>query len=132
MKIPFHKPHITQKELDSVTDTIQTGWLTMGLKTLEFERAFKQYIGSDFAVSVSSATAALHLSLNALEIKENDEVIIPTNTFIATAEAVAYLNARPVLCDIDYKTHNINPDLIKLLITSRTKAIIPVHFGGQP
>ncbi|SVC74987.1 uncharacterized protein METZ01_LOCUS327841, partial [marine metagenome] len=93
MKIPFHKPHINQKELDSITDTIQTGWLTMGPKTLEFEKAFKNYIGSDYAVSVNSATAALHLTLNALGIKENDEVIIPANTFISTAEAVIYVGA---------------------------------------
>jgi len=132
LKISFHKPHITNKELDIITDTIQTGWLTMGPKTLEFEKAFKHYIGSDYAVSVNSATAALHLTLNALDIKENDEVIIPTNTFISTAEAVTYLGAGPVLCDIEDNNHNINIDLIESLITPRTKAIIPVHFGGHP
>lgn len=104
----------------------------MGPITLKFERAFKNYISSDYAVSVNSATAALHLTLNAMGIKKNDEVIIPTNTFIATAEAVAYTQARPVLCDIGYKTHNINPNLIDKLISPHTKAIIPVHFGGIP
>ena len=131
MKVPFHKPHITNKELDAVSETIHSGWLTMGPKTLEFEKAFKQYIGSDYAISLNSATAALHLTLNALKIKENDEVIIPANTFISTAEAVTYSGARPVLCDIEYKTHNINSDLIEELITPHTKAIIPVHFGGH-
>ena len=132
MKIQFHKPHITQNEIESVIDTMQSGWLTMGPKTLEFEGAIKHYIGSDYAVSVNSATAALHLTLNAFDIKKNDEVIIPTNTFIATAEAVVYSGARPVLCDIEYKTHNMNPYLIEKLITPHTKAIIPVHFGGIP
>ena len=132
MKIQFHKPHITQNEIESVIDTMQSGWLTMGPKTLEFEGVFKHYIGSDYAVSVNSATAALHLTLNAFDIKKNDEVIIPTNTFIATAEAVVYSGARPVLCDIEYKTHNMNPYFIEELITPHTKAIIPVHFGGIP
>jgi len=104
----------------------------MGPKTIEFEIAFKKYIGSQFAISVNSATAALHLALNALDIKNNDEVIIPANTFIATAEAVVYSGARPVLCDIEYKTHNMNSHLIAELITPNTKAIIPVHFGGIP
>ena len=132
MKIQFHKPHISQKELDSVSETIKSGWLTMGSKTLEFEKAFKKYIGSQYAISVNSATAALHLALNAIGIKKNDEVIIPTNTFISTVEAVLYLGAHPVLCDIEEKNNNINVDLIEKLITPRTKAIIPVHFGGHP
>ena len=101
MKIPFHKPHITQKEIDSVIDIMRSGWLTMGPKTIEFEIAFKKYIGSQFAISMNSATAALHLALNAVGVKKNDEVILPTNTFIATAEAVVYSGARPVLCDIE-------------------------------
>jgi len=132
LKIPFHRPHITNKEVESIKDSLLSGWLTMGPKTLEFEGAFKHYIGSDYAVSVNSATAALHLTLNAFDIKKNDEVIIPTNTFISTAEAVVYSGARPVLCDIEYKTHNMNPHLIEELITPHTKAIIPVHFGGIP
>ena len=81
MNIPFHKPHITQKELDEVSETIQSGWLTMGPKTLEFENTFKNYIGSQFAISVNSATAALHLALNAVGIEKDDEVLIPTNYF---------------------------------------------------
>ena len=132
MKIPFHKPHITNKELDAVSETIQSGWLTMGPKTLEFENAFKKYIGSQCAISVNSATAALHLSLNAIDIGKGDEVILPTNTFIATAEAVVYSGARPILCDIEASNHNINVDLIEKLITPKTRAIIPVHFGGHP
>ena len=82
MKIQFHKPHISQKELDSVSETIKSGWLTMGSRTLEFEEEFKNYIGSKYTISTNSATAALHLALNAIGVKKNDEIIIPTNTFI--------------------------------------------------
>ena len=130
--IPFHKPHITQKELDGVSETIQSGWLTMGPKTLEFENNFKNSIGSQFAVSVNSATAALHLALNSVGVTRGDETIIPTNTFISTAEAVLYSGATPILCDIEEKNHNINVELIEKLITPQTKVIIPVHFGGHP
>ena len=131
MNIPFHKPHITQNEIDSVIETMQSGWLTMGPKTIEFENAFRAYIDSQFAISVNSATAALHLALNAVGVKKNDEVIIPTNTFIATAEAVVYSGAKPILCDIEANYHNIDINLIESLITPKTKAIIPVHFGGH-
>ena len=132
MKVPFHKTHITKEEIDSVVETIKSGWITMGPKTIEFENEFKEYIGSKEAVSVNSATAALHLALKAIGLKAYDEVIVPTNTFVATAEVVTYFNAKPVLCDIDYQTHNIDVNKIEKLITSKTKAIIPVHFAGQP
>ena len=132
MKIPFHKPHITQNEIDSVIETMQSGWLTMGPKTIEFENAFRAYIDSQFAISVNSATAALHLALNAVGVGNGDEVIIPTNTFIATAEAVVYSGAKPILCDVEENYHNLDINLIEQLITPRTKAIIPVHFGGNP
>ena len=132
MKIPFHKPHITQNEIDSVVETMQSGWLTMGPKTIEFENVFRAYIDSQFAISVNSATAALHLALNAVGVGNGDEVIIPTNTFIATAEAVVYSGAKPILCDVEENYHNLDINLIEQLITPRTKAIIPVHFGGNP
>ena len=132
MNIPFHKPHITQNEIDSVIETMQSGWLTMGPKTIEFENVFRAYIDSQFAISVNSATAALHLALNAVGVGNGDEVIIPTNTFIATAEAVVYSGAKPILCDVEENYHNIDINLIEQLITPRTKAIIPVHFGGNP
>jgi perosamine synthetase len=132
MIIPFHKTHTTEEELNAVTDALKSGWLTMGPKTVEFENTFKDYIGSSCAISVNSATAALHLSLKAIGLKQNDEVIVPTNTFVATAEVVTYFNAIPVLCDIEYSTHNIDITKIEDLITNKTKAIIPVHFGGQP
>jgi perosamine synthetase len=131
LKIPFHKPHITQKEIDSVIETIQSGWLTMGPKTIQFEKMFKEKIGSQYAISVNSATSALHLALNAVGVGIGDEVIIPTNTFVSTAEAVIYSGATPVLCDIEKTYHNIDAHSIEKLITPNTKAIIPVHFGGH-
>jgi perosamine synthetase len=140
MEIPFHRPYITDDEINEVVNTIKSGWLTMGPKAIEFEEKFKEYIFSDsgidenkrFALSLNSGTAALHLALKAIGIKPWDEVIIPTNTFIATAEVVTYFGAIPVLCDIEEDTHNIDAFKIEALITERTKAIIPVHFGGEP
>jgi len=132
MQIPFHKTHTTQEEIDAATEAIQSGWLTMGPKTVEFENKFKEYIGSLEAVSMNSATAALHLGLKAIGLKRDDEVILPTNTFVATAEVVTYFDAIPVLCDIEESTHNMDVSKIEALITDDTKAIIPVHFAGQP
>ena len=132
MQIPFHKTHTTQEEIDAVVDTMRSGWLTTGPKVVEFENAFKEYMGTKEAVCLNSATAALHLALKAIGLKEGDEVIVPTNTFIATAEVVTYFNATPVLCDIEESTHNIDVTKLEALITPKTKAIIPVHFAGQP
>ncbi|WP_297442339.1 DegT/DnrJ/EryC1/StrS family aminotransferase [Sulfurimonas sp.] len=131
MQIPFHKTHTTDEEINAVVGAMKSGWLTMGPKTLEFEKAFKAFIGSSEAISVNSATAALHLALKAVGIKRSDEVIVPTNTFVATAEVVTYFDAVPVLCDIEEDTHNIDVKKIEALITEKTKAIMPVHFGGQ-
>lgn len=130
--ILFHKTYTTQQELDSVADAIRSGWLTMGPKVIEFEKLFKEYIGANEAIMLNSATAALHLALKAVNLQKDDEVILPTNTFVATAEVVTYFDAKPVLCDIEYDTHNIDVSKIESLITPKTKAIIPVHFGGQP
>ena len=132
MQIPFHKTHTTDEEIEAVTQAIKSGWLTMGPKCVEFEEKFSDYIGSGFAISLNSATAALHLALKAIGLQRGDEVILPTNTFVATAEVVTYFDAVPVLCDIEEDTHNIDVSKVEALITSKTKAIIPVHFAGQP
>jgi len=132
LQIPFHKTHTTQEEIEAAKSAIESGWLTMGPKTVEFENKFKEYVGSSEAVSMNSATAALHLGLKAIGLQRDDEVIVPTNTFVATAEVVTYFDAIPVLCDIEENTHNIDVSKIESLITNKTKAIIPVHFAGQP
>jgi perosamine synthetase len=136
-QIPFHKAHITDEEINLVVEAIKSGWLTMGPKTIEFEEKFRDYIFQNenekgYAISCNSCTAALHLALKAIGLKSGDEVIVPTNTFIATAEVVTYFDAKPVLCDTEENTHNIDVSKIENLITEKTKVIIPVHFAGQP
>src|SRR5215467_5237991 len=130
--IPFHIPEIGEDEISSVIETLRSGWLTTGPKVKKFERDFASYIGCSHAVAVNSGTAALHLALDAVGIKEGDEVIVPTMTFAATAEVVLYFKAKPVLVDCDQDTLNLDPTQIEAAITSKTKAIIPVHIGGQP
>ena len=132
MQIPFHKTHTTDEEINAAIDAIKSGWLTMGPKTVEFENKFKDFISTSHCVSMNSATAALHLALKAIGLQRYDEVILPTNTFVATAEVVTYFDAIPVLCDIEQSTHNIDVSKIEALITSKTKVIMPVHFAGQP
>ncbi len=132
MEIPFHKPYITDDEVGQVLDTVRSGWLTMGPKTFLFEREFSQYTGAPHSVAVSSGTAALHLALRAIGLKPGDEVIVPTMTFTATAEVVCYFDALPVLADIESDTGNIDAAAVERAITPRTRAVIPVHYGGQP
>ena len=130
--IPFHKPAIGEEEIRSVVETLRSGWLTTGPKVKLFEAEFASYTGSSHAVAVNSATAALHLALEAVGIKSGDEVIVPTMTFTATAEVVLYLGARPVLVDCRTDDLNIDVDRIEAAITNNTKAIVPVHIAGRP
>ncbi len=132
MDIPFHKSYTGQEEIARVTEAIHSGWLTMGPKTFEFEEKFKQAVEADHAVAMNSCTAALHLALKVIGLKPGDEVIIPAMTFTASGEVVRYFDAQPVIVDVDKQTHNILPDQIEKNITGKTKAIMPVHFGGQP
>lgn len=118
--------------MNAVSEVIRSGWLTMGPKTFEFEKEFARYAGAKHAIAVSTGTAALHLSLEAAGIRVGDEVLLPTTTFTATAEAVTYLGARPVLVDVDPATMNMDPEDAARRITQKTRAIIPVHLGGQP
>jgi dTDP-4-amino-4,6-dideoxygalactose transaminase len=132
MRIPFHKVYITDDEISEVVDSLKSGWITMGPKTITFEERFSKYIGSRHSVTVNSGTAALHLALRAIQLKPGDEVIIPTMTFTATGEVVCYFNAKPVLVDVDGDTFNIDVSAIERAVTPRTRAVIPVHYGGQP
>jgi perosamine synthetase len=130
--IPFHLPDIGEEEVRSVVETLRSGWLTTGLKTKQFEKEFADSIGASHAVALNSCTAALHLALEAVGVTEGDEVIVPTMTFAATAEVVHYCRALPVLVDCKSDTFNIDVEAIEQAISPKTKAIIPVHFAGQP
>jgi perosamine synthetase len=132
LHVPFHRASVGEDEVRAVSDVIRSGWMTMGPKTFEFENQFAGYVGAEHAVAVSTGTAALHLALEAAGIHAGDEVLVPTTTFTATAEAVIYTGARPVLVDIDPVTMNIDLEDAAGRITAKTKAIIPVHLAGQP
>jgi dTDP-4-amino-4,6-dideoxygalactose transaminase len=127
----FGNPVIEQPEIDEVVASLKSGWLGTGPKTHQFEEMFKDYKGSKFAAALNSCTAALHLSMLATGIKQSDEVIVPTMTFAATANAVIHAGATPVLVDCEKDTMNMCPADILKKITPRTKAIIPVHFAGR-
>lgn len=130
--IPFHRASIGEEEALAVAEVVRSGWLTMGPKTFQFEREFGDYVGAKYAIAVSSCTAALHVALEAIGLAAGDEVILPTNTFTATAEVVTYFQATPVFADIDPVTLAVDYLDVERKITGRTKAIIPVHFAGQP
>lgn len=130
--LPFALPDISEAEIASVVDSLRSGWITTGPKTKEFERRFAEATGAPHAVMLNSCTAALHLALEALGIQPGDEVIVPTVTFAATAEVVRYLNATPVLVDVRAGDHNMDPAAFERAITPKTRAVIPVHFAGQP
>lgn len=130
--VPYHVPLIEEEEIQAVVETLRSGWITTGPKTKTFEDAFARYIGARHGVAVNSCTAALHLSLEAIGLKKDDEVIVPTLTFTSTAEVVAYFGARPVLVDVDPIYFNLSLQTVQKRITPRTRAIIPVHFAGHP
>ncbi len=130
--LPFHVPDIDDEDIAAVVGVLRSGWLTTGSKARQFEQEFAAKVGARYAVALNSCTAALHLALEAIGLREGHEVIVPTMTFAATAEVVTYFNAKPVLIDCLPGTLNMDPALIEQAITPRTKAIIPVHFAGQP
>ncbi len=131
MKIPFHKAELSNEEIEAASEVIRSGWLTMGEKTFEFERNFSAYTGALHTIAVNSCTAALHLALKAADIKAGDEVLIPAMTFIATWEVITYCGAVPVLCDVLKDSFLIDSSEIEKKITAKTKAVIPVHYGGE-
>lgn len=131
--LPFAKPDITEAEVEAAASAIRSGWLTTGPNAAAFEREFADFVGGGVtAVAVNSATAGLHLALEALGIGPGDEVIVPTWTFTATAEVVRYLGADPVMVDVDQATLNIDLDAAAAAMSDRTRAVMPVHFAGLP
>lgn len=130
--IPITRLAVGEAEAQAAADVLRSGWLMNGPRTAEFERLVAEYVGARNAVAVSSATTALHLSLIAAGVKPGDEVICPSYTFIATANAIRYCGAVPIFVDIDPRTYNIDPLLIEAAITERTTAILPVSQIGLP
>jgi len=130
--LPYALPLIEEDDIAEVVDTLKSGWLAKGPKTMEFEKQFAEYVGAKYAVALNSCTAALHLSLVSAGIGEGDEVLTTPMTFASSANVVIHSGAKPVFVDIDSVTMNIDPKKIREKITSRTKAIIPVHIAGHP
>jgi dTDP-4-amino-4,6-dideoxygalactose transaminase len=130
--IPFARPDVGAAEAQAVSEAILSGWVTTGRITQQFERAFAERVGASHAIAVNSATAGLHLALEAAGIGPGDEVLVPTWTFTASAEVVRYLGADPVLVDVDADTLALDLGLAAKAVTDRTRAVIPVHFAGLP
>ncbi|MCZ2156024.1 MAG: DegT/DnrJ/EryC1/StrS family aminotransferase, partial [Bryobacterales bacterium] len=130
--LPFALPEIGEEEIAEVVDSLRSGWITTGPKVRQFEADFVKYLGGGcHAIAVNSATAGLHRALEAIGVGPGDQVITTTHTFTASAEVARYLGADVVLVDVAADTLCIDPDAVERAITARTKAIIPVHFGGR-
>jgi len=130
--VPFHRPDVGEAEIAAVVETLRSGWLTTGPKTIEFERAFAEAVGARQAIAVSSCTAALHLALDAQDLEPDAEVITSTLTFTSTGSTIVHAGARPVLADVTADTLNLDPLDVERKITPRTRAIVAVHFAGHP
>lgn len=130
--IPVARPSFGLEEESAVLKVLRSGWVSQGPRVAEFERKFAEYVGAPYAVAVSSCTTALHLALLVAGVKAGDEVLCPSLSFIATANAIVYAGATPVFIDIDKATYNLDPNCIEKAITPRTKAILAVHQIGLP
>ena len=130
--IPLFKPHMDQQEIDAVAEVIRSGWIGLGPKTREFEEQFARHIGVKHAIALNSCTAALHLAVALYDFPLGSEVITSPITFVSTAFAPLYSGLTPVFADVQEETLNIDPGDIRKKITSKTRAIIPVHYGGHP
>lgn len=130
--IQLFKPYMDETEIQAVAEVLRSGWIGLGPRTAEFEKQFAQYIGVPWVVGTNSATAALDLAAKLWSLNHGDEVIVPTMTFVSTAHAVAYNLATPIFADVNATDLNINLDDVAQKITSRTRAIIAVHYGGRP
>jgi len=124
-------PHLEEADARAVYEVVKSGRLSQGPRVEEFEKRFAEYVGVKHAIAVFNGTVALHLCLAAMDVGPGDEVIVPSFSFVATANAAVYQGAKPVFCDIRLNTYNIDPDKIEDKITSKTRVIIPVHYGGQ-
>lgn len=129
---PLAKPVLGKEEERAVIRAMRSGWITLGPQTAEFEKLFCEYIGCKYAIALNSATAALHLALFDLHMKDGDEVIIPAFTFAATANTVIHNRGTPVIADVDPKYFCLDPESVRQKITKRTRAIVPVHYAGHP
>lgn len=132
MKVPVAKPYLSTEEAQLAYDTILTNWVTQGPRVQEFEEKFAQYVGSKYAVAVSNCTTALHLAMIVAGVKAGDEVICPSMSYIATANSVTYVGAKPVFAEVDPVTYNIDAADVEKRITPKTKAILIVHQIGMP
>ena len=130
MKIPIARTNLTKEEISSVLEPLESGWLVQGPKVKAFEHKWSNFTGAKHSIAVTSCTSALHLSLIALGIEPEDEVIVPAFTWISTANVVEHVGAKVVFCDIELDSFNIDAKKIESKITSKTKAIIPVHLFG--
>ena len=130
-KIPYANPYIDEKDVEAVATAVREKRLSQGEYVARFEKKFSEYLGCDHAVATMNGTAALHLAVSALDIKEGDEIIVPSFTHITTANCALYVRAKPVFVDIEDRTLNIDPEKIEEAVGDKTKAIIVVHYGGQ-
>lgn len=130
--LPFSPPYISREEIDEVVDTLSSDWITTGPKTKRFEEEFAAFLGAESALALNSCTAGLHLALVVLGIGSGDEVITTPMTFCSTVNVIEHVGARPVLVDVEPDTLNISPSSIENAITSRTRAVMPVHYTGHP
>ena len=128
--LPFSRPSITEEDISAVGEVLRSGWITTGPNTAAFERDFCEYVGCTHAVALGSATAGMHLLLKALEIGPGDEVITPSMTWVSTVNLIVLAGATPVFADIDRDTLMVTPETVAPCISSRTRAVIPVHFAG--
>ena len=132
MNIPFSRPSIGEEEIAEVVDCLRSGWVTTGPRTAQFEEDFAAAVQAPHALAVTSATAGLHLAMMALDLRPGDEVITTPLTWPATVNTIVLCGATPILVDIEPDTLNLDPRLVEAALSPRTRAIMPVHFGGQP